>query len=249
MWTQALLSIAAVSLVSLIGGITFILRARFDLMVTALTAFAAGGLLGNSFLHMLPSSIEIAGFDRRVSFAVLAGLLVFFLFEKLWLWRHEHGDGSHAEHAMKPYAFMTLFGDGLHNFIDGVVIATAFAGAGTKVGISTTLAVILHEVPQELGDFGILVKGGIKPSRALLLNFLSSLVAFAGGAVAILIGERHREMFPYVLPFSAGGFIYIAAADLIPEMHREMSRSRSVLQVVLLIAGMAFMALLLGSHG
>src|SRR5262245_332580 len=94
-WAQALLSIAAVSLVSLIGGLTLVLRARFDLLVTALTAFAAGGLLGNSFLHMLPGAVEKYGFDARISFSVLAGLLVFFLFEKLWLWRHEHGDGSH----------------------------------------------------------------------------------------------------------------------------------------------------------
>jgi zinc and cadmium transporter len=246
-WTQTLLSIAAVSLVSLVGGLTLVLRSRFDLLVTALTAFAAGGLLGNSFLHMLPEAVETHGFGVRTSATVLAGIVVFFLFEKLLLWRHEHGDGSHEHaHATKPYAFTAVFGDALHNFIDGAVIASACA-AGSQLGLATTLAVILHEVPQELGDFGVLVKGGVPPGRALVMNFLSALVAFAGGIVALLMEGHHAGLIAMVVPFSAGGFIYVAAADLIPEMHREMSTGRSILQILLLVAGMAMMALML--HG
>lgn len=242
-WTQTLLSIAAVSLVSLVGGLTLVLRSRFDLLVTALTAFAAGGLLGNSFLHMLPEAVAAHGFGVQTSATVLLGIVVFFLFEKLLLWRHQHGDGSH-EHDIKPYAFTSVFGDALHNFIDGAVIASACA-ANFQLGMATTLAVILHEVPQELGDFGVLLKGGVPPMRALAINFSSALVAFAGGGIALLMEGQHAGMVAMVVPFAAGGFIYIAAADLIPEMHREMSTSRSILQTVLLVAGMAMMALML----
>src|SRR5262249_58642959 len=136
---------------------------------------------GNSFLHMLPEAVARSGFGVRTSATVLAGIVVFFLFEKLLLWRHEHGDGTHDhEHATKPYAFTTVFGDALHNFIDGAVIASACAQSA-QLGMATTLAVILHEGPQELGDFGILLKGGVPPGRALVVNFLSGLVAFAGG--------------------------------------------------------------------
>jgi zinc and cadmium transporter len=201
-------------------------------LVVRTLSFAVGTLLGAAFLGMLPHALEAAP-PSAVLGTALGGMVVFFVLEKLVLWRHCH-DGECAVHgAAVP---LVLAGDTLHNFADGVVIAAAFL-AGTPLGVATALAVIAHEVPQELGDFAILLDSGYTPARALFLNALSGLASLAGALLAYGALEAIRDAIPYVLALSAASFLYIATADLIPGLHRRPGAAEGLSQVLLLLAG------------
>ena len=245
-WVWSLLSVSAVSLAALIGLLTLSLQeTRIRQTTTLLVSFAIGALLGDAFIHLIPAAFAGAQ-NTAPSLLILAGMLLFFLVEKLL--RHPHGPlyrFHHAERYTRPeLAAINIVGDAIHNFIDGVVIAASYI-ADPALGISTTIAVLCHEIPQELGDFGILVHSGLSVRKATLLNVASASVALIGAVCALIIGSSAGNVLSTVLvPVTAGGFVYIAAADLIPELQHDQTLRGLVQQVSLISAGMLVMALL-----
>lgn len=231
-----LISTFLVSLISLIGVITLAVREKFlKAILFSLVAFSAGALIGGAFLHLIPEAIEKAGVDAVFIF-VISGFVLFFLLEKYFYWRHCHDGICH----MHTFTYLNLIGDALHNFIDGLVIAGSFS-ISVQVGIFTTFLVIIHEIPQELGDFGVLIYGGFSKQKALFYNFLTALTAF-GGAIAGYIISHKIQSFSYILlALTAGGFIYIASADLVPEIHKETDLKKSGLSLVFFFFGIILM--------
>lgn len=241
-WFPTLLSVFIISLVSLIG--VFSLTLALDKLrkwLLYLVSFAAGALLGDAFLHLLPEAVEISSIER-VSVLILVGIVVFFFLEKVIFWRHCHFPTTEQHvHSVGP---MNLIGDGLHNFIDGAIIAGSFL-VSVPLGVTTTIAVLLHEIPQEIGDFGILIHAGYTKRKALWFNFLSGCLAIVGAIVTLVIGDAVEGFTSSLVPITIGGFIYIAAADLLPEIHREEHTGRSFGQAIILLVGIAVMTLLL----
>jgi zinc and cadmium transporter len=207
-------------------------------LLPCLLSYATGTLLGAAFLGMIPKGLEMAS-ALAVSGTVLAGLVGFFVLEKLVIWRHCH-DQDCAAHSHQG-GTLILVGDAFHNFVDGVVIAAAFL-TSPALGIATALAVIAHEIPQELGDFAILLHSGLSKARAFAYNLISSLTTLPGVILGWYWLAEVRQAIPYVLAISAASFIYIAVADLVPGLHRHTSLKSSVIQVVLLLAGVATIA-------
>lgn len=242
-WIYSFVSVIAVSLVSLVG--IFFLSMKDKILKNLLiymVSFAAGALFGDAFIHLLPEVVEEMGFTSSVSFYLLWGIIFFFLTEKVIRWRHCHIPPS-REHT-HPFAMLNLLGDTVHNFIDGLIIAGSYL-ADISLGIATTIAVILHEIPQEIGDFGVLLHGGFSRKKALAANFLTALAAVGGVLVTLLLSTYFRNPSPFLLPFAAGSFIYIAGTDLIPELHKEVGIRKSFLQLVSFICGIAVMVALL----
>lgn len=236
-WIPALVAVLAVSLLSLVGAATFLVKREvLDVVVPYLVSVAVGAMLGSAFFHLLPD-ISTDGFHARQGLLVLAGMVVFFVLERFIGW-HEHGHSHHAKIAR--YAWLNLAGDGLHNFADGLIIAAAWT-QGPSVGMATTAAVALHEIPQELGDVGILLAAKLSRGKALLLNLGSSLVSVIGCVLGLLLAGRIAGFHASVIGLTAGGFIYIAAADLMPELHRERRLPAAALQLACLLAGIAVM--------
>jgi len=240
-WVHTMVSVGLVSAVPL-GGLLLARRKPGFLqrIVLPLVSFAVGALLGGALLHLVPEAIERIGSGPALSFYLLAGFLGFFAVEK-FLWLHHRGDQGGA-HRLAPLAALNLLGDALHNVIDGAVIAAAYS-ADLAVGVAATAAVFLHEVPQELGDFGVLVYSGLAPRRAVWFNFLSGLAALVGAAVTLTIGRAATGLTDALLPIAAGSFLYIAASDLIPELRRERQVGTSLWQLGLVLLGVAVMAL------
>jgi len=206
-------------------------------------SFSVGGLFGGAFIHLIPKAVEeVGGFGFKISLCILFGLVSSFVIEKFIHWRHCHIPTS-AEHP-HPFAYMNLFGDAVHNFIDGLLIAGSYL-AGLPIGIATTLAVIFHEIPQEIGDFGVLVYGGFSRSKALFYNFLSAITAIIGALVFLSLSPYIKDYTIYLLPFAAGEFIYIAGSDLVPELHKETNPFKSTLQLIALIFGLIILFLLI----
>lgn len=242
-WILSIGAVAVVSGVSLAGALTFVVRPRtLDRAMLALISFAAGALLGDAFIHLLPEIAESeAGFDVAASLALLGGVIAFFVLEKVLHWHHAH---YAREEVIHPVAVTNLVGDGLHNFIDGSIVAASFL-VSTRLGIATSLAVVLHEIPQELGDFAILVRAGLKPRRALLLNLLSALAAMVGAIATLAVSSIVEGVERALVPVTAGAFVYIASTDLLPELHKEPELGKSVVQLVGVLAGVAVMLSLL----
>ena len=208
-----------------------------NILVPSLISYATGTLLGAAFLGMIPAGLKHAP-AAPVMATVLAGMVLFFVLEKLVLWRHCHDDGCEVHGRAGP---LILIGDAFHNFVDGVVIAAAFL-TSIPLGISASLAVIAHEVPQEVGDFAILIDSGYSRLKAIVLNSLSSATTLPGAVVTYFwLGETHMAV-PYILAISAASFIYIATADLVPELHRQVTPAASLRQLVLLLAGIGTIA-------
>jgi zinc and cadmium transporter len=232
-------SVIVVSVVSLIGAVTLLFTAaRVRFLLYILVAFSAGGMMGGAFFHILPEALMKIP-SLNVFITLLVGFSLFFLLERLILWHHCH-DGICKVH---PFTYLNLVGDGIHNFIDGFVIAASYL-VNVQVGIATTLAIVMHEIPQELGDFGVLVFGGLKPGRALFLNFVTALLAVAGALTGYFTSDLLQGLIYYVLPFAAGNFIYIAGSDLVPELHKEPKLSKALLAFIVFIAGLIMMAVL-----
>jgi len=226
-----------VSLLSLVGVALFLFgRNRIEGVLFFLISFSAGTLLGAAFFDILPEAVEGAAHPEGMFELVFAGLIFAFAVEKIIHWHHHHA-GSEKEHH-HPLGTLTLVGDGVHNFFDGVAIAAAFL-VNAPLGITTTIAIALHEIPQEIGDFGLLLYSGYTPARALAFNLLSALAAVAGGVAFYLFSSSVEHVEAYALALTAGMFIYIAAADLLPELHKEKRTHASALQLVLLLSGAA----------
>ncbi len=240
----SLLSVGAISLISLIGIITLSWNDRFlKASVFALVSLAVGALLGDAFIHLIPEAYEQAANPLTISLSILAGILVFFLLEKGLHWHHHHGY-EESEERVHPVGKLVLVSDGAHNFIDGIIIGAAYL-VSLPVGIATTVAVILHEIPQEIGDFGVLIHSGYSKVRALWLNFLSALLAVAGAVLAFFLGNASEAFTSFLLPVAAGGFIYIAMTDLIPELHKTKRLTHSLVQFAAILLGIGMMLLLL----
>jgi len=237
--TSILISTGLVSLISLVGVFTLSIKGNtLHKILFGLVGFSAGALIGGAFLHLLPEALTRAG-STFVFSSLILGIVLFFMLERYMHWRHCHQEGACEIH---PVTYLNLIGDGFHNFIDGMVIAAAFI-TSFKLGIVTTLAVILHEIPQELGDFAVLVYGGFSRTKALFYNFISALTAILGALVAYFIYDFVHGFANFIIPLTAGGFIYIAASDLIPEIHKEKDIKRSTMGFFAFLLGIGFMAL------
>lgn len=242
-YLYALGSVVLVSLISFVG--VFALSLKEDLLrkyIFMFVSLAVGALLGDAFIHLIPEAFEEATNPALISILIIAGILLFFVIEKFLHWHH-HGD-DHGQPHIHPVGKLVLFSDGMHNLIDGIIIGVSFI-ASVPLGIATTIAVILHEIPQEVGDFTVLLHAGYPKKRALWLNFLSALTAVLGVVIAIMLGEAGNEFVLWALPVAAGGFIYIAVADLIPELHKTKEISYSLMQIIVVVAGVLAMLALL----
>ena len=247
------LSVIVVSLISFVGLFTLSLKEDvFRRYLFLLVSLATGALLGDAFIHLIPESFTKLD-ATPIGLLVIGGILLFFVLEKVLHWHHFHGQETDEEHfhdgslvrgeGIHPVGKMVLVSDGIHNFLDGVIIAGSYLVA-LPVGIATTLAVILHEIPQEIGDFGVLINSGYSKKRALFLNFMTALLAVLGALVVVVLGGVGEFLITWVIPFTAGGFIYIASSDLIPELHRVTGVKKSVAQFVAILVGVLAMFLL-----
>ena len=215
-------------------------------------SFATGALLGVSFVGLIPHALESAGAENfhALSVTILAGLMVFFLLEKMVLWRHCHHNDceGHVDvhaHSHKSAGTLILVGDTVHNFVDGVLIAAAFL-TDIHLGIVTALAVTTHEIPQEVGDFAILLQSGFTRKKAILYNVISSVATLVGGLLAYFWLADLQHLLPYILAFAAASFIYIAVADLIPTLHKRVHFAAAVEQVFLMLLGIGLISWLHG---
>jgi len=242
-WLYSIISVIIVSLISLVGVLTIAIKEKWlKKFLIVMVSFAVGALFGDAFIHILPDAYSNPVSAHMAPFGVIAGILIFFVLEKFIHWRHCHA-GVCDTHD-KPVIWINLIGDGMHNFIDGLIIGASYS-VSLPIGIATTLAVVLHEIPQEFGDFGILVNAGLSVWKALGLNFLCACLAVLGTLLALILGPVVKDFPLMMMPITAGGFIYLAGSDLIPELHKEVSAGRSLLQLLSVIAGVVVMALLL----
>ena len=255
---SSLIAVSIISLISLVGLFTISIKELLlKKIIFILVALAIGALLGDAFIHLIPEAFEEGGNATKTSLLIIVGLLLFFILEKTFNLHHEHEGCEHEgspsdvgflkgifrRHGVKPLGRLILVSDGIHNFIDGLIIAGSFM-AGIEVGIATTIAIALHEIPQEIGDFGILIHAGFKRKEALLYNFISALMAIVGVSIVFLMGVGAANALPWVLPISAGVFIYIASADLIPELHKRRGIKSAAIELVAIGVGILAMYLL-----
>jgi len=227
-----------ISLASLVGVFTFSIKEKvLSKFLLLLISLSAGALMGGAFLHLLPEASEKLH-GENMYLIVLFSFALFFIIEKLLHWRHCHKRNCEVH----TFGYMNLFGDAIHNFIDGLVIAATFL-IDVKLGIVTSFAIALHEIPQEIGDFGVLLYSGCSRKKALFSNFLVAATAVLGGVIGYFASFQIENMTSYLLPFTAGGFIYIAASDLMPEIRKETSLKKSMLSFGVFLVGILIMFL------
>ncbi len=202
-----------------------------------LVSLSAGTLMGGAFLHLMPESLEKLSATAVFSL-VLLSFIIFYLIEKILRWRHCHDE----ECDVHSFGYMNLIGDGVHNFIDGLIIAATFL-IDIRLGITTSIAIALHEIPQEIGDFGVLIYAGFKRSKAIILNFLIALIAMVGAVVGYFLSFYIQDLIVYLLPFAAGGFLYISTSDLIPEIRKERDVKKSFVSFAFFLVGILIMYL------
>lgn len=232
-------SVLFLSLTSLVGVVLLSLSTTLlKKIMLYLVSFSTGALLGNVFLHLLPEMVETGTPDFSI---VLMGLLASFVIEKFIHWRHCHSIDCKGH--IRPVGPLVIIGDAAHNMIDGILIATAYL-IDIDLGIATTAAVLLHEIPQEFGDFAVLIHSGMSTQKALLFNLLSALTAFIGVGLVLTLSTRIAGIENILLPLAAGNFLYIAGSDLIPELHKESRPSKAAIQLVCMVAGIMLMSVL-----
>ncbi len=240
-WIYSLISVFAVSIISLVGLLALSVKIKnIERYLVLLVSLSAGALFGGAFLHLLPELIKESGFNLKISFFILGGIVIFFILEKIISWHHCHNHKKHVH----SFSVMILIGDGFHNFIDGLIIAASYL-ASIPLGLITTFAVMLHEIPQEIGDFGVLIQGGYSKRRALMWNFVSALFAVIGAVVALVLNNYVEKIHLFLVPIAIGGFIYIAGSDLIPELNKKFELKTSFMQLISFIVGILIMAVLL----
>jgi|SRR3989344_2867715 len=228
MLIYALISAIIISSISLVG----ILLLRYKNISLYLVSLAAGALLGDVFLHLIPEMKINSG----ASLLILLGFLIFFIIEKIIHWRHCQTE-NHGPHRHQPLATMNLIGDGLHNFLDGLIIAASFI-TSLPLGLASSIAIMFHEIPQEIGDFGVLLHAGLSRKKALLLNLASASLAILGVLMAFIINS---DLIELLIPLAVGGFIYIAGVDLVPELHQEKQIKKSAIQIAIFSLGVLLM--------
>lgn len=244
-WLYALASTIIVSLISLIGVSIFALRVeRLNKILMLLISFSVGAMLGNAFFHLLPESYHHIPNSSLTSWLIVGGFMIFFAIEQLLHSHHSVGDSSSK---VKPYGYLSLYADGIHNFVDGILIGAAWLFS-PEVGLATTISVILHEIPQEISDFGILIKAGFTKKKALINNFLVATTAVLGTLLALWFGHEMEHFSIYMLPLAAGGFIYLAAASLLPEVLKSSTKKNWGFHFFVVLLGLLLMYLFV-MHG
>jgi zinc and cadmium transporter len=232
-----IVSVSIVSIASLIGVIALAITKRnLDKILFIMVSFSSGTLLGGAFFHLIPEAVEKEGaFSPTITMLILSGMAIFFFVDKIIHWNHHHNNPTlaHTKETRSPVmAYLNLIGDGMHNFLDGLVIAGSYM-VSIPTGIATSLAVIIHEIPQELADFGVLVFAGLSKKKALLFNFLSACVSFLGVGVAFLLADKTDMFVQITLPLTAGAFIYISGYNIIPELIEKNKRVESLVAPLL----------------
>jgi zinc and cadmium transporter len=225
-----------VSLISFVGVLCLAIKENIlNKILLILIGLSAGALMGGAFLHLLPEAVENST-GLNVYLFVLIGFILFFLIEKVLHWRHCHK----GECDVHTFQYMNLVGDSIHNFIDGMIMAASFV-VSIPLGITTTIAISTHEIPQEIGDFGVLLYGGFSKKKAILLNFVVALTAVMGGIVGYFVSSLIDNIVLFILPFAAGGFLYIAATDLVPEIRKELDMKKYMVTLLVFICGILIM--------
>lgn len=234
----SLLSAFIVSLLALLGIVTLALQEKLlKKILIFLVSFSAGGLIGSAFFHLLPETLAVNDNTLLVFVYLMIGFLAFFLIEKILRWHHCHDEKCDSP---MHIGYLNLFGDGMHNFIDGMIIVSAFT-IDINLGLIVTLSIIFHELPQEIGDFGVLIYSGIKKSKAIFYNFIVALTSILGVLAGYFLINNLAGVNNFLIPAAAGGFIYIAASDLIPELHKETLTSKSILTFVTFVLALGLM--------
>ncbi len=241
-YLYSFISVAVVSLLSFVGVLALsmkdeILRKYIFIFISV----AVGALLGDALIHLIPEAFEVSANSTLTGLLVIAGVLLFFIVEKFLHWHH-HGEDTDDDY-VHPVGKLILFSDGVHNLMDGIIIGVSFL-VSVPVGIATTIAVILHEIPQEVGDFAVLLHSGYSKKTALWLNFVSALFAILGTALVFVLGSAVEGSMVWMIPLAAGGFIYIAVADLIPELHKTKEIKYSIVQIIAVMLGVLAMVAL-----
>lgn len=230
-----------VSLVSLVGVVLLSFGTKqVEKYLSLLVAFSAGTLLGDAFLHMIGESLGGVGYDSTAALSILGGFIFSFIIERFVHWHHCH-TGQEHKHRL---ATMNLVGDSIHNLLDGFAIAVSFA-VSLPVGIATTLAIILHEIPQEMGDFAVLLYSGFSKRKAIIFNLVTALTAVVGVGIGLVAISAFQSIEKQLLLFAAGNFIYIAATDIMPELNRHEGIRRGIAHLIAILAGIGVMYLLL----
>lgn len=234
-----------VGLVSFVGVFFFLSKKDPNTLTFYFVSIASGTMLGSAFLDLIPEALEQKGHGALSLIGL--GIFIFFILEKLLIWRHCHSHQHSGDHQRPIAARMVIVGDAIHNLIDGAIIASSFL-IDPRVGVSVTAAILLHEIPQELGDFGILIRGGYSMKRALAINAMTATTAVIGAILAYFFLEAAPAIQSYLVPLTAGGFLYIALADLIPQLHEHVSFKETLGQIALLMLGFGLMAVIKHGH-
>lgn len=235
-------AVVGISLLSFLGIFLFLFEeGTIRKLLLYFVSLSTGALLGDVFIHIIPELAEQPEFNRSLSILLL-GILFSFILEKVIHWRHCHvlPSSTHQHHHHHPMGVVNIVGESMHNFIDGIVIAAAFL-AGIPIGISTALAVVLHEIPHEVGNVAILLHSGYSKKSALLFNGLSAATSILGAVLVLLFSNADSSLSGMMLPFAAGNLLYIAGSDLIPELHKETELKKTLGQLVCIVLGMGMM--------
>ena len=234
---QIILASVIVSLMSFVGIITLALKDRLlHSLLPLFVSFAAGTMLATAFFDLIPESLAGANIMYTMQVVVL-GIVMFFVIEKFLYWHHHHKHHHKGERGEMPFTYLNLIGDGVHNFVDGAIIAASFL-ANSTVGIAATIAIMAHEIPQEIGDFSLLIYGGFTKKKALLFNFASALAALVGALLTFYVSGLVPGLVGFLVPLAAGNFIYLACVDLVPEMHKELEPKKSAVQLAAFVLGL-----------
>lgn len=243
-WIYSIISVLIISFLSFSGALSLSLKKeKLKSILIYFVSFSAGALFGDVFIHLLPEVVK--EFSNQISLIfilVLAGIFASFILEKIICWRHCHLPIT--KNHVHNFAWMNLWGDFFHNFLDGLTVAASYL-VSIPTGIATTIAVVFHEIPQEIGDFGVLLHGGFSVTKALVFNFLTALSAVLGALIGLTLASRVEHITLFLAPFAAGNFIYIAGSDLIPELHKETAIKKGLLQILSFIIGILVMRSLL----
>ncbi len=242
-YLYGLFGVIIVSLVSFVGVFSLLIKEdSLKKYINFFISLAIGALLGDAFIHMIPEAFKSKLNPSIIGILIIIGIMLFFILEKFIHWHH-HGEDKNESH-IHPVGKLILFTDGFHNFIDGIIIGASFL-VSVPVGIATTLAVILHEIPQEIGDFAVLIHSGYSNKKALWFNFYSGLASVLGLIFLYIFGNILNNSIVLFIPIAAGGFIYIAVADLIPELHKTKEIKHSLIQIGIIMIGVISMLALL----
>lgn len=242
-WAYSLASVFLVGLISL-GAVALIFLHEKNLknLLIHFVGFSTGAIFGDVFIHIFPQIAKETGFTFDISLFVLGGIILGFLTEKIICWRHCHVPVS-VNH-VHTFVIMNIVGDVVHNFIDGMIIAASYL-TNISVGLATTMAVVFHEIPHELGNFGVLLHGGFSKQKALIYNSLTAFMAILGALMTLIFSVGLRSAPIYLTAIAAGNFIYIAGSDLIPELHKDESIKNGLTQLIFLLLGVFVMSTLL----